>query len=85
MSNLNEILADVEDFFAKKNIEIQMINNQVKIYHHDYDYILLIIGDNLEAHLIDCNNVQTKLIFSKIEDFFKSYEDSFFRSHLRKE
>ena len=85
MSNLNEILADIEDFFAKKNIEIQMIDNQVKIYHHDYDYILLIIGDNLQAHLIDGNNVETKLTFTKIEDFFKSYENSFFRSHLREE
>ena len=85
MSNLNEILADVENFFTKKNIEIQMIDNQVKIYHHDYDYILLIIGDNLQAHLIDDNNVETKLTFTKIEDFFKSYENSFFRSHLREE
>ncbi len=43
MSNLNEILADVEDFFARKNVEIQTIDNQVKIYHHEYDYILLVI------------------------------------------
>ena len=84
MSNLNEILADVEDFFARKNVEIQMIGNQVKIYHHDCHYILLIIGENLEAHFIDNNNAETKLIFTKIEDFFNSYENLLFRSHLRK-
>ena len=33
-----------------------MINNQVKIYHHDNDYILLVIGDDIEAHFIDENN-----------------------------
>tara|TARA_B100000941_G_scaffold219957_1_gene162513 strand:- start:822 stop:1079 length:258 start_codon:yes stop_codon:yes gene_type:complete len=85
MSDLNEILADVEDFFSKKNVEIQMIGNQVKIYHHNYNYILLIIGENIEAHLIDGNNAETKLIFTEIEGFFKSYENLFFRSHLREE
>ena len=85
MSNLNEILADVEDFFARKNVEIQTIDNQVKIYHHECDYILLVIGEDLEAHIIDGNNEETKLIFTKIEDFFISYENSFFRSHLREE
>lgn len=85
MSNLNEILADVEDFFARKNVEIQTIDNQVKIYHHEYDYILLVIGEDLEVHIIDGNNEETKLIFTKIEDFFISYENSFFRSHLREE
>ena len=85
MSDLNEILADVEDFFSKKNVEIQMIGNQVKIYHHNYNYILLIIGKNIEAHLIDSNNAETKLIFTEIEGFFKSYENLFFRPHLREE
>jgi len=84
MSNLNEILSDIEDFFIKRNIEIQMIDNQVKIYHHDNDYILLIIGDDIEAHSIDENNCEMKLSFNEIEDFFSSFEDLFFRSHLRK-
>ena len=85
MSNLNEVLADIEDFFADRNIEIQMINDQVKIYHHDYDYILLTIGEHIEVQLIDSNNLETKLKFTKVEDFFKSYDNSFFRSHLREE
>lgn len=84
MSTLNEILADIENFFSKKNIEIQMIDNQVKIYHHDDDYILLVIGDFIEAHLIDEDNCETKLIFSEIEDFFESFEKSLFRTHVRK-
>ncbi len=83
MSNLNEILADIEEFFSKKNIEIQMIDNQVKIYRHNDDYILLVIEDNIEAYLIGRDNHETKLTFCRIEDFFSSFEQSLFRSHLR--
>ena len=83
MSNLNEILADIEDFFSKRNIEIQIIDNQVKIYHQDDDYVLLVIEDNIKAYIIDKDNDETKLNFHKIEDFFLSYDDSLFRSHLR--
>ncbi len=83
MSNLTEILADIEDFFVERNIEIQMIGNQVKIYHHNDDYILLVIDNNIEVYLIDKNDCEEKLTFHKIEDFFSSFEDLFFRSHLR--
>lgn len=84
MPDLNETLADIEDFFSKKNIEIQMIDNQVKIYPNDDDYMLLVIEDNIEVQFVDKNNCETKLIFHRIEDFLSSFEDLLFRSHLRK-
>ena len=82
MNDLHEVLADIEDFFTQKNIEIQIIQDEVKIYFEDKDEITLSIKDKIYLHMNDTNNKSNTRYFKNIQDFFNAFEHSTLGSHL---
>ena len=84
MNNLHETLAEIENFFSKKQIEIQAVHNQVRVYFDDGRYFSLSIDKEITVDFINNDGKNHLLKFVDTNDFFQNYEKLFFRSHLRK-
>ena len=84
MNDLHEVLADIEDFFSQKNIEIQIIQDEVKIYFEDKDEITLSIKDKIYLYTNNTNKELKTRSFKNIQDFFVTFDKLFLRSHLGK-
>tara|TARA_Y100001970_G_C14092721_1_gene780917 strand:- start:641 stop:898 length:258 start_codon:yes stop_codon:yes gene_type:complete len=84
MNDLHEVLADIEDFFTQKNIEIQIIQDEVKIYFEDKDEITLSIKDKIYLYTNNTNKELKTRSFKNVEDFFNTFDKLFLRSHLGK-
>ena len=82
MNDLHEVLADIEDFFTQKNIEIQIIQDEVKIYFEDEDEITLSIKDKIYLYTNNTNKELRTRSFKNVEDFFDTFDKLFLRSHL---
>ena len=82
MNDLHEVLADIEDFFTQKNIEIQIIQDEVKIYFEDKDEITLSIKDKIYLYTNNTNKELTTRSFKNVQDFFDTFDKLFLRSHL---
>ena len=82
MNDLHEVLADIEDFFSQKNIEIQIIQDEVKIYFEDKDEITLSIKDKIYLYTNNTNKELKTRSFKNIQDFFVTFDKLFLRSHL---
>lgn len=82
MNDLHEVLADIEDFFTQKNIEIQIIQDEVKIYFEDKDEITLSIKDKIYLYTNNTNKELKTRSFKNIQDFFVTFDKLFLRSHL---
>ena len=82
MNDLHEVLADIEDFFSQKNIEIQIIQDEVKIYFEDKDEITLSIKDKIYLYTNNTNKELRTRSFKNVEDFFDTFDKLFLRSHL---
>tara|TARA_B100001113_G_scaffold49317_1_gene35680 strand:+ start:392 stop:649 length:258 start_codon:yes stop_codon:yes gene_type:complete len=84
MNDLHEVLADIEDFFSQKNIEIQIIQDEVKIYFEDKDEITLSIKDKIYLYTNNTNKELKTRSFKNVQDFFDTFDKLFLRSHLGK-
>ena len=84
MNDLHEVLADIEDFFTQKNIEIQIIQDEVKIYFEDKDEITLSIKDKIYLYTNNTNKELKTRSFKNVQDFFDTFDKLFLRSHLGK-
>tara|TARA_B100000925_G_C21817459_1_gene391408 strand:+ start:104 stop:361 length:258 start_codon:yes stop_codon:yes gene_type:complete len=82
MNDLHEVLADIEDFFTQKNIEIQIIQDEVKIYFEDKDEITLSIKDKIYLYTNNTNKELKTRSFKNVQDFFDTFDKLFLRSHL---
>mgnify|MGYP001330607402 FL=1 len=82
MNDLHEVLADIEDFFTQKNIEIQIIQDEVKVYFEDKDEITLSIKDKIYLYTNNTNKELRTRSFKNVEDFFDTFDKLFLRSHL---
>jgi len=82
MNDLHEVLADIEDFFSQKNIEIQIIQDEVKIYFEDKDEITLSIKDKIYLYTNNTNKELKTRSFKNVQDFFDTFDKLFLRSHL---
>ena len=83
MNNLHETLAEIENFFSKKQIEIQTVNNQIRVYFDDGRYFSLSIDKEITVDFVNKDGENQLLKFVDTNDFFQNYEDLSFRSHLR--
>ena len=83
MNNLHETLAEIENFFSKKQIEIQAVNNQIRVYFDNGRYFSLSIDKEITVDFINNDGKNQLLKFVDTNDFFQNYEKLFFRSHLR--
>ena len=83
MNNLDQTLAEIENFFSKKQIEIQAVNNQVRVYFDNGRYFSLSIDKEITVDFINNDGKNHLLKFVDTNDFFQNYEELFFRSHLR--
>ena len=83
MNNLHEALVEIENFFSKKQIEIQTVQNQIRVYFDDGRYISLSIDKEITVNFINNDGENQLLKFVDTNDFFQNYEQLFFRSHLR--
>ena len=83
MNNLDQTLAEIENFFSKKQIEIQAVNNQVRVYFDNGRYFSLSIDKEITVDFINNDGENQLLKFVDTNDFFQNYEELFFRSHLR--
>tara|TARA_B100001057_G_scaffold9243_1_gene8470 strand:+ start:14123 stop:14380 length:258 start_codon:yes stop_codon:yes gene_type:complete len=83
MNELHEVLADIEDFFTQKNIEIQIIQDEVRIYFEDKDEITLSIKDKIYLYTNNTNKQLKTRSFENVQDLFKTFDKLFLRSHLR--
>jgi len=83
MNNLHETLVEIENFFSKKQIEIQTVQNQIRVYFDDGRYISLSIDKEITVNFINNDGENQLLKFVDTNDFFQNYEQLFFRSHLR--
>ncbi len=83
MNNLHEALVEIENFFSKKQIEIQTVQNQIRVYFDDGRYISISIDKEITVNFINNDGENQLLKFEDTNDFFQNYEQLFFRSHLR--
>ena len=83
MNNLHETLAEIENFFSRKQIEIQAVNNQIRVYFDDGRYFSLSIDKEIIVDFVNNDGENQLLKFVDTNDFFQNYEELFFRSHLR--
>ena len=84
MNNLHEALVEIENFFSKKQIEIQTVQNQIRVYFDDGRYISISIDKEITVNFINNDGENQLLKYVDANDFFQNYEELFFRSHLRK-
>ena len=83
MNNLHETLAEIESFFSKKQIEIQIVQNQVRVYFDHGRYLSLSVDKELTLDFVNNDGENQVLKFIDTNDFFQNYDKLLFRSHLR--